>query len=67
MEELSHLFYSGAVNLDLMPAFNYSDPSSVALEEYRTWFKQHGKTISEKNLTDCNLEQEMQKVKSGFL
>ncbi|XP_028264234.1 sodium-dependent neutral amino acid transporter B(0)AT2-like [Parambassis ranga] len=61
---LSHQFHSGAVNPDLMPTFNYSDPSSVPLEDYRTWFKQHGGNISGR-LTDCNLEQEMQKGVEG--
>lgn len=40
---------------------NYSDPSSVGLKDYRAWFKQHGNTIPD-DLTDCDLEEEMQKV-----
>lgn len=54
--------HSGYVDQNLMPSFNYSDASSVGLEDYRAWFKQHGGNISG-NLTDCDLEKEMQKVK----
>ncbi|XP_067432990.1 sodium-dependent neutral amino acid transporter B(0)AT2-like [Thunnus thynnus] len=46
------------------PGFDYFEPSSVALEDYRAWFKQHGKKISG-NLTDCDLEIEMQKGVEG--
>lgn len=53
---------SANVDQNLMPSFNYSDATSVGLEDYRNWFKQHGSSIPG-NLTDCDLEKEMQKVK----
>lgn len=64
LQELSEQFRSGYVDPRLMPAFNYSDPKSVALEDYRSWFKQYGSSITG-NLTDCDLEQEMQKGVEG--
>ncbi|XP_067343991.1 sodium-dependent neutral amino acid transporter B(0)AT2-like isoform X2 [Channa argus] len=56
--------HSGHVDSTLLPSFNYSDPSSVGLEDYRAWFKQHGSSIPG-NLTDCDLETEMQKGVEG--
>ena len=44
-----------------VPSFNFSEPGSVGLEEYRRWFHAHG-ARRHWNLTDCDLEQEMQKV-----
>ncbi|KAF7653759.1 hypothetical protein LDENG_00078770 [Lucifuga dentata] len=55
---------SSAVEKNLMPHFNYSDPSSVALEDYRTWFKDYGNKLPG-NFTDCDLEKEMQKGVEG--
>lgn len=49
-----------------MPLFNYSDPKSVALEDYRVWVKQYGSMVPG-NLTDCDLEKEMQKVNITLL
>lgn len=45
-----------------MPNFNYSDPKSVSLEVYTDWFK-HSGSKNPWNLTKCDLEKEMQKVK----
>ncbi|XP_008301095.1 sodium-dependent neutral amino acid transporter B(0)AT2-like [Stegastes partitus] len=59
LKELSEQFHSGYVDGSLMPEFNYSDPRSVALEGYRSWFKQYGSKVPG-NLTDCDLEKEMQ-------
>lgn len=64
LQELSGQFHGGYVDPRVMPVFNYSDPKSVALEDYRSWFKQHGSSITV-NLTDCDLEQEMQKGVEG--
>nr|XP_020461916.1 sodium-dependent neutral amino acid transporter B(0)AT2-like isoform X2 [Monopterus albus]XP_020461917.1 sodium-dependent neutral amino acid transporter B(0)AT2-like isoform X2 [Monopterus albus]XP_020461918.1 sodium-dependent neutral amino acid transporter B(0)AT2-like isoform X2 [Monopterus albus] len=64
VRELSEQFHSNNVDRHLMPTFNYSDPSSVALEDYRAWFDQHGINIPG-NLTDCDLEKEMQKGVEG--
>uniref|UniRef100_A0A669B044 Transporter n=1 Tax=Oreochromis niloticus TaxID=8128 RepID=A0A669B044_ORENI len=49
---------------NVMPLFNYSDPKSVALEDYRVWVKQYGSMVPG-NLTDCDLEKEMQKGVEG--
>lgn len=43
------------------PWFNMSDPSSVALDDYREWFKLYGAQVGA-NVTDCNPESEMNKV-----
>ncbi|XP_017274101.1 sodium-dependent neutral amino acid transporter B(0)AT2 [Kryptolebias marmoratus] len=48
----------------LMPSFNYSDPKSVSLEDYTDWFKQHGNEIPG-NLTECDLEKQMQEGVEG--
>uniref|UniRef100_UPI0037E8B4B8 sodium-dependent neutral amino acid transporter B(0)AT2-like isoform X1 n=1 Tax=Semicossyphus pulcher TaxID=241346 RepID=UPI0037E8B4B8 len=57
MKELS--FHSGYVDKTLMPGFNYSDPRSVSHEDYMAWFKQFGSKVPG-NLTECDLEKEMQ-------
>lgn len=62
MKELTEQFRNGYVDKNLMPGFDYSDPSSVALQDYRVWFAQYGNMVPG-NLTDCDLEKEMQKVK----
>ncbi|KAJ4940872.1 hypothetical protein JOQ06_027164 [Pogonophryne albipinna] len=64
IKELSEQFLSGPVEINLMPSFNYSDPSAVALEDYRAWFKLHGDQFPG-NLTDCDLEKEMQQGVEG--
>ncbi|XP_005803330.2 sodium-dependent neutral amino acid transporter B(0)AT2-like [Xiphophorus maculatus] len=40
------------------PPFNLSAPDSVGWQAYSSWFNQHGETLA--NLTDCDLEKEMQ-------
>lgn len=64
LKELSEQFRISNVDSNLMPSFDYSDPSSVVLEDYRAWFKQHGSTVPG-NLTDCDLEKEMQQGVEG--
>lgn len=61
---LSEGLDSGRVNPSLMPKFNLSDPSSVAPDDYTSWFKQYGSQIPG-NLTKCSLEEEMQKGVEG--
>ncbi|KAM9424673.1 sodium-dependent neutral amino acid transporter B(0)AT2-like [Pholidichthys leucotaenia] len=61
---ISAQFHSGLVDQQMMPTFNYSNPSSVALEDYRDWFKHNEKNING-SLTDCDLEKEMQKGVEG--
>ncbi|XP_060884543.1 sodium-dependent neutral amino acid transporter B(0)AT2-like isoform X2 [Labrus mixtus] len=64
LKDLSEQVRSGFVDKTLMPDFNYSDPSSVALKNYKEWFKQYGNMVPG-NLTDCDLEEEMQKGVEG--
>ncbi|XP_054609510.1 sodium-dependent neutral amino acid transporter B(0)AT2-like isoform X1 [Dunckerocampus dactyliophorus] len=61
---LSEQIRSGSVDINMIPRFDYSQPRTVTLEVYRTWFKQHGSHIPA-NLTDCSLEKEMQKGVEG--
>ena len=63
VEQLSEQFQNSQVDISRMPSFNYSAPSSVSLEDYRSWFKLHGGHIPG-NLTNCDLELEMQKVRT---
>ncbi|XP_019961508.2 sodium-dependent neutral amino acid transporter B(0)AT2 isoform X1 [Paralichthys olivaceus] len=46
------------------PWFNMSDPSSVSLGEYREWYS-HYSPIVGSNITDCSLEEEMNKGVEG--
>lgn len=43
------------------PWINTTDPSSVSLAEYRWWYVEHGSMVGP-NITDCSLEEEMNKV-----
>ncbi|XP_028989906.1 sodium-dependent neutral amino acid transporter B(0)AT2-like [Betta splendens] len=55
-----------SMDQNLIPKFDYSDPSSVAVEDYRGWLKQLGNgTNILGNLTDCDLEEEMKKGVEG--
>ncbi|XP_076008348.1 sodium-dependent neutral amino acid transporter B(0)AT2-like isoform X2 [Genypterus blacodes] len=55
---------SSAVDLNLLPSFNFSDPQSVAIEDYRDWLTHSGSKLPG-NFTDCDLEKEMQKGVEG--
>ncbi|XP_026206391.1 sodium-dependent neutral amino acid transporter B(0)AT2 [Anabas testudineus] len=46
------------------PLFNVTDPSSVSLSEYREWYS-HYSTMVAPNITDCSLEEEMNKGVEG--
>lgn len=43
------------------PWINTTDPSSVSLAEYREWYSHHSSLVGA-NITDCSLEEEMNKV-----
>lgn len=43
------------------PWINMTDPSSVSIAEYREWYSHHSSTVGP-NITDCSLEEEMNKV-----
>lgn len=58
---MSLLLISGEVDGSLSPTFDFSNSKSVAIKDYNAWFNQYGKSIPG-NLTDCDLEKEMQKV-----
>ncbi|XP_035525771.1 sodium-dependent neutral amino acid transporter B(0)AT2-like [Morone saxatilis] len=64
MEKFSDHLHSGDVDTNLIPHFNFSDPHSVSVEDYTVWFKQHGHNVPG-NLTECDLEKEMQKGVEG--
>ncbi|XP_033841192.1 sodium-dependent neutral amino acid transporter B(0)AT2-like isoform X1 [Periophthalmus magnuspinnatus] len=64
MMQLSERFDSGMVDISIMPKFNMSDLSSVAPEDYTSWFLKYGQHIPG-NLTECSLENEMQKGVEG--
>ncbi|KAJ3608457.1 hypothetical protein NHX12_025504 [Muraenolepis orangiensis] len=65
VEKFSEQYAAGAgVNQSWVPQFNFSDPGSVGVEDYRSWFKVHGAKIPG-NLTDCDLEKEFQKGAEG--
>ncbi|KAK5619386.1 hypothetical protein CRENBAI_011938, partial [Crenichthys baileyi] len=46
------------------PSFNFTDPSSVSLPEYRQWYDEYGSMLGPQ-FTDCNLEEEMNKGVEG--
>ncbi|CAN9508541.1 unnamed protein product [Ophioblennius macclurei] len=64
VEKLTVQFQGGLVSADMMPVFNHSDPGSLDLQDYRTWFGKYGSLVPG-NLTDCDLEKEMQKGVEG--
>lgn len=45
------------------PWINVTDPSSVSIAEYRDWYRHHSSLVGA-NITDCSLEEEMNKVSS---
>lgn len=48
------------------PLINVTDPSSVSIAEYRDWYSHHSSLVGA-NITDCSLEEEMNKVSSAEL
>ncbi|KAF7664501.1 hypothetical protein LDENG_00175160 [Lucifuga dentata] len=46
------------------PWFNMTDPSSVSIAEYREWYHHYSSMVGP-NVTDCNLEHEMNKGVEG--
>ncbi|XP_060757946.1 sodium-dependent neutral amino acid transporter B(0)AT2 [Neoarius graeffei] len=46
------------------PWFNMSDPRSVEIKDYREWYKHYGSFLGS-NITDCDLEREMNKGVEG--
>ncbi len=44
-----------------LPWINTTDPSSVSIAEYREWYSHHSAMVGP-NITDCSLEEEMNKV-----
>lgn len=43
------------------PLFNVTDPGSVSIAEYREWYSHYSSAVGP-NVTDCSLEEEMNKV-----
>ncbi|KAM9843720.1 sodium-dependent neutral amino acid transporter B(0)AT2 [Aulostomus maculatus] len=46
------------------PWFNMTDPSSVSIDDYREWYSHYGAIVGA-NVTDCSLEEEMNKGVEG--
>ncbi|XP_061702036.1 sodium-dependent neutral amino acid transporter B(0)AT2 isoform X2 [Syngnathoides biaculeatus] len=46
------------------PSFNTTEPASVSVSDYRDWYRRYGATLH-LNITDCNLEEEMNKGVEG--
>ncbi|XP_060946738.1 sodium-dependent neutral amino acid transporter B(0)AT2 [Limanda limanda] len=46
------------------PWFNMSDPSSVSIPDYREWYRHYSPAMGP-NITDCSLEEEMNKGIEG--
>ncbi|XP_017283583.1 sodium-dependent neutral amino acid transporter B(0)AT2 [Kryptolebias marmoratus] len=55
---------SNGSNQHWWPWFNFTDPKSVSIPEYRQWFSEYGSMVGPK-ITDCNLEEEMNKGVEG--
>lgn len=47
------------------PRFNVSEPTSVSIGDYKEWYNLYGTTVGP-NITDCSLEEEMNKVRARF-
>ncbi|XP_071767994.1 sodium-dependent neutral amino acid transporter B(0)AT2 [Centroberyx gerrardi] len=60
---LSNMASHGS-NQHWWPWFNMTDPSSVPLAEYREWYSHYGSLVGP-NITDCDLEEEMNKGVEG--
>lgn len=58
---LLSLMTSHGPNQHWWPWFNMTDPSSVSIAEYRQWYS-HYSSMVDSNITDCSLEEEMNKV-----
>lgn len=43
------------------PLFNMSDPRSIEVKDYQEWYRHYGSLLGS-NITDCDLEREMNKV-----
>ncbi|XP_034049824.1 sodium-dependent neutral amino acid transporter B(0)AT2-like [Thalassophryne amazonica] len=64
VKQLSHQIDGGYLDQNMIPNFNFSHPESVALTDYRTWFSHYGNIVAG-NITDCDLEKEMQQGVEG--
>ncbi|XP_008312468.1 sodium-dependent neutral amino acid transporter B(0)AT2-like isoform X2 [Cynoglossus semilaevis] len=64
LKDLSEMIRSSPIDATWIPTFDYTNPSSVDIADYRAWFKGNGHHIPG-NLTDCDLEKEMQKGVEG--
>lgn len=65
LNALLALAQKGDVDQSVLPTFNHSDPASFGLEAYKKWFEQHGSHVRV-NLSVCDLENEMQKVRRAI-
>lgn len=63
LKTLSDQLRGGNLDTNVIPSFDYSNPSAVEAKDYTAWFKQYGNMVPG-NLTECDLEKEMQTVKT---
>lgn len=66
LEKVSLLLSTGEVDRSLSPTFDFLNHSSVAVKDYNAWFNQYGNSFPG-NITECDLEKEMQKVSHVLL
>ncbi|CAL8283514.1 unnamed protein product [Merluccius merluccius] len=64
VEKFSQQNVTAWENQRWIPNFNFYDPGSVGMEEYGSWLLAHSAEIPV-NLTECDLEKEMQKGAEG--
>lgn len=63
LKTLSDQLRGGNLATNVIPSFDYSNPSAVEAKDYTAWFKQYGNMVPG-HLTECDLEKEMQTVKT---
>lgn len=61
LQKVSLLLFTGEVDRNLSPTFDFLNPGSVAVKDYNDWFNEYGKGFPG-NITECDLEKEMQQV-----
>nr|XP_020453545.1 sodium-dependent neutral amino acid transporter B(0)AT2-like isoform X2 [Monopterus albus] len=61
---LLNIMASHGSNQHWWPWFNMTDPSSVSIAEYREWYSHYSSMVGP-NITDCSLEEEMNKGVEG--
>ncbi|KAF5903262.1 sodium-dependent neutral amino acid transporter B(0)AT2-like, partial [Clarias magur] len=63
VSKMSEMAASGAAQ-PWWPWFNMSDPRSIEVKDYQEWYRHYGSLLGS-NITDCDLEREMNKGVEG--